>query len=245
MSRFGLGKNLLGLLLECAHRLDVRDRTVADARNTELRKPIIGWQGVHDHDVDGQRDALTDSSDQRIVRQARNEKAGRARGRVSLGPAQSFADRLCRVSALPKEQIRPRVDEEADALLPRRLANGYEPARLPVDVVEPGTLDHPVLEVDADYTQFEKTRDVSGQLSVIFARPAFEVPTDRRIDGRRDPRDDLLSELNRNGLAISVTLRLRDGPAACRDRLRARSDNGFRATRIPCVEQQQRHAFDV
>ena len=40
-SRFGLGKNLLRFLLECAHRADVRDRTVADARDTELRQAII------------------------------------------------------------------------------------------------------------------------------------------------------------------------------------------------------------
>jgi hypothetical protein len=34
----GLGKNLLRFQLECAHRADVRDRTVADARDTELRQ---------------------------------------------------------------------------------------------------------------------------------------------------------------------------------------------------------------
>src|SRR5579863_130123 len=77
VSRPGLGKNLLRFLLKCTHRADVRDRTVADARDTELRKAIIRWHAVYDHDVDGQRDALADSPDQSIVCQPGNEEAGR------------------------------------------------------------------------------------------------------------------------------------------------------------------------
>jgi hypothetical protein len=73
-----LGENLLRFLLESAHRVDERNRTVADARDTEIRQAIIRWHAVHDHDVDGHRDALADSPDERIVGQAGNEEAGGA-----------------------------------------------------------------------------------------------------------------------------------------------------------------------
>jgi hypothetical protein len=162
---------------------------------------------------------------------------------ICLGPVQSFADRLCRVDALAKKQVRPRVDEERGFLLLRRRANGRDPPRLPVDVVESRSFDDPVLKVDPDHAQIEKTRDVIGQLAVIFTIPAFDVHGDGGVNGRRDPRDDLLSELDRDGLAVSVSLRLRDRPAACRDCLRTRLDDGFGTARIPCIVEQQGAPF--
>ena len=105
---------------------------------------LVRWYAVHDHDVDGQCYAIADPTDQRIVSQAGNKEAGSARGCVCLGPVQSFADRLCRVDALAKKQVRPRVDEERGSLLLRRRANGRDPPRLPVDVVEARALDNPV-----------------------------------------------------------------------------------------------------
>ena len=53
-----------------------------------------------------------------------NEETGRASGRVSLGPLQSFAYSLCGVAALAEEQVRPRVNEENHSLLFGSLANG-------------------------------------------------------------------------------------------------------------------------
>ena len=99
-------KNLPRFLLEHTHRADVRDRSVADARNAELGEVLVRWHAVHDHDVDRQRYAIADPTDQRIVSQAGNEEAGSARGCVCLGPVQIFADRLCRVDALAKKQTR-------------------------------------------------------------------------------------------------------------------------------------------
>src|SRR5262249_2908608 len=109
---------------------------------------------------------------------------------------------------------------------------------LPLEVVESRTFNDPVFKVDADYAQVEKTRDVVGQFALVFAIPAFEVHGHRDLDGRDNPPDDLLGQPDRDGLAISVALRLGDRPAASRDRLSTGLGNSFRATRIPCVVEQ-------
>ncbi len=128
----GLGKNVLRFLSECRHRSDERDGTVADARNTEGGQTTRGWDAFHDHHINGYRYAIADPANQRVIQQPGNEKAGRARGYVCLGPLQSFADRGCRISTLAKKQIRPRIDEQRDSLTLRRLANDCDPARLPI-----------------------------------------------------------------------------------------------------------------
>src|SRR5690348_4701017 len=53
-----LGKDLLGLLLKYAHRADVWDRTIADARDAEPGETFIRWHAVHDHDIHRQRDSF-------------------------------------------------------------------------------------------------------------------------------------------------------------------------------------------
>src|SRR5262249_45664794 len=98
-------------------------------------------------------------------------------------------------------------------------------------------------KVDADHSRIEKTRDVVGQFAVVLAVATFEVRGDGHFDGRRDTADDLLGELDRDGLA--VTLRLRDGPAARCDRLSARSKNRFGAAGIPRIVKQERRALYV
>ena len=116
---------------------------------------------------------------------------------------------------------------------------------MPFDCVEALTFDDAILEIDTDHAQIEKTRDIAGQLIVVIAVPAFEIDRNGEIDRRRDPRNDLLGELDRDGLAVAVTLRFRDGPAACGDRGRACFNNGFCTARIPRIVEQQRRAFDV
>src|SRR5215475_13766883 len=148
---------------------------------------------------------------------------------------EGFTKRLCRVAALGKKQIGPRIDEERDSLLLGCLANDGDAACLPLEVVESRTFNDPVFKVDADHTQVEKTRDVVGQFALVFAIPAFEVHGYRDVDGRGNPPDDLLGQPDRNGLAISVALRLGDRPTARRDRPSARFENGFGAARVPRV----------
>src|SRR5215471_12948911 len=65
------------------------------------------------------------------------------------------------------------------------------------------------------------------------------------VDGRDNPPDDLLGQPDRDGLAISVALRLGDRPTARRDRLSARFDNGFGAARVPRVVEQQGGSLHV
>src|SRR5262249_1482686 len=79
----------------------------------------------------------------------------------------------------------------------------------------------------------------------VLAVATFEVHGDGRFDGGRDTLDDPLGELDRDGLAVAVALRLRHGPAAGRDRLCARLQNGVSGTRIPGIVQHEWRAFDV
>src|SRR5215510_6951133 len=115
---------------------------------------------------------------------------------------EGFTKRLCRVAALGKKQIGPRIDEERHSLLLGRLANDGDAAFLPLEVVESRTFNDPIFKVDADYAQVEKTRDVVGQFALVFAIPAFEVHGHRDVDGRDNPPDDLLGQPDRDGLAI-------------------------------------------
>jgi hypothetical protein len=88
-------------------------------------------------------------------------------------------------------------------------------------------------------------RDVVGQFAVVLGVATFEVHGDGHFDGRRDTAHNPLGELDRDGLAVAVTLRLRDGPAARCDRLCARSKNRFGAAGIPRIVKQERRAFHV
>src|SRR5215472_19117695 len=173
---FPLGKHLLCVLLEHAHRADVRDGTVADAGDAELGQSVIWRHTVHDHHVDGKRYAIADPTDQRIVSQAGNEETGRARGCVRLGSVEGFTKRLCRVAALGKKQVGPRIDEERHSLLLGRLANDGDAACLLLEVV---TFNDPVFKVDADHAEVEKTRDVVGQ----FASSSLYPPSKSTVIG--------------------------------------------------------------
>ena len=48
-----LGKGFLRLLLKYTHRVDVWDRTIANARDAELGETFIRWHALHDHDIHG------------------------------------------------------------------------------------------------------------------------------------------------------------------------------------------------
>src|SRR5580692_12583764 len=78
------------------------------------------------------------------------------------------------IPALAQEQVRPRVDEKSDGLILRDTADGCNPAGLPVDVVKPRPLDDPVLEIDADHAQSEKTGDIIRQFAVVLTISPFE-----------------------------------------------------------------------
>src|SRR5262245_26477508 len=164
---------------------------------------------------------------------------------AAYASVEGFTKRLCRVAALGKKQIGPRIDEERHSLLLGGLANDGDAACLPLDVVESRTFNDPVFKVDADHAQVEKTRDIVGQFALVFAIPAFEVHSHRDVDGRDNSPDDLLGQPDRDGLAISVALRLGDRPTARRDHLSARFDNGFGAARVPRVVEQQGGSLHV
>src|SRR6185312_10849698 len=68
------------------------------------------------------------------------------------------------------------------------------------------------------HARIEKPRDVVGQFAIVFAVAGLEAHGDGCLNGRRDAPDDLLGELDRDDLTAAIPLRLRDGPAACRDR---------------------------
>src|SRR6516162_7523034 len=111
------------------------------------------------------------------------------------------------------KQVRPSIDEEPDAFLFSRPSNGRDPVRLAVDLIEPGAMYDPVFKVDADHAQIDKTQDVVSQLAVIFTIPAFEVRANWSVNGSGNPSDDMLDKVDWDDLTVSVTLRLRDGPA--------------------------------
>src|SRR5262249_7855197 len=152
---------------------------------------------------------------------------------------ESLSGSLRWVITMFKEQVGPRVDEELDALMLGCFADSGNPARLPVDIVETRALDDPVLEIDTNHARVEKARDVAGQFAVVLAVATFEVHADGHVDRRCDTPDDLFGELDRDGLAIAITLGLRDRPTARRNRLGARSENRFGAAGIPCIVEQQ------
>src|SRR4029077_4725457 len=115
---------------------------------------------IHDHHVDGQDRAVTDSTDQRLVLQARNEEAGGTGAGVRLRALEGRVDGVSRVARLHKEQVRPRVDEKVNALLLCRVADGGDPPCLPADVVKAGPLHDAVFEVNPDNPQVEDAGDV-------------------------------------------------------------------------------------
>src|SRR5262249_37712609 len=155
---------------------------------------------------------------QRILRQAGDEEAGRACSRVSLGPLQRFGNSLGCVLTVFKKYVRARVDEQVDALLLCRFADRTEAPGLSVDSIKARAFDDPILEVDADHAQVDKTRNVVSKLDVVFAITALEIHGDRGIDARRDTPNDLLGEFDRDRFTVLVALRRRDRPTACRDR---------------------------
>ena len=153
-----LGMNLARLLFERIHRADVRDGTVADARDAKPGQAINCRHTVHDHDVDGHRYAVADPTDERIVCQA-GDKNPEAPAGVRFGPVESLAHRMRRIAAGPETQIGPRVDEECHALLLRCCADGRDPTRLALDLAKSRAIDDPVLKVDADHAQIDQSRD--------------------------------------------------------------------------------------
>jgi hypothetical protein len=120
-----------------------------------------------------------------------------------------------------KEHVRPRVQEQVNALLHRDFADRTEPSGLSVNAIKSRSFDDPILEVYANDAQVNETRNAVGQLSVVFAIAALEVDGDRSIDARCDAADDPLDEFNRDRFTILIALRSRDRPAASRDRFRA------------------------
>jgi len=61
-----------------------------------------------------------------------------------------------------KENVRPRVDEQVDALLLCWIADRTQPPDLPVDAYKAGAFDDPILEVDANDAQVDKTEMLSA-----------------------------------------------------------------------------------
>jgi SWIM zinc finger len=78
-----LRKNLARLLLESLHRLDIRNRPLAHAGDTQFRELVVRRDALHNHDVDRQRRFLCNPTDMVGRGQPGNEEAGRARRRVS------------------------------------------------------------------------------------------------------------------------------------------------------------------
>src|SRR5262249_18203371 len=126
-----------------------------------------------------------------------------------------------------------------------RVANSSDAVRLPVDRIEADTLHNAVFEVHPDHSQCEKTGYVFSQHGIVVAVSAFKVHGHRDLYRARDARHDLLAQSNRDGFGVPVALRLCNGPAAGRDSLCARIQNGLRGTRIPGIVQQEWSAFDV
>ena len=80
----------------------------------------------------------------------------------ALALSRASPDGVGCVLAVFENHIRSSVVEEIDALLLRRLANGRNAARLPVDAVKPRAFDDPIFEIDANHAQIQKARNVSG-----------------------------------------------------------------------------------
>src|ERR1700722_1406100 len=87
-----LRKEFARLLLESFHGLDVWNRPVAHAGNTQFRELVIRWDTFHDHDVDRQRRFLSNPADMVGLGQPGNEEAGRAGRGVCLRSLQGFVD---------------------------------------------------------------------------------------------------------------------------------------------------------
>ena len=98
--------NLARLLFERIHRADVGDWTVADARDAKPCQSINGWHTVHDHDVDGQRDAVANPTNERFVFQAGDKEPGGASSGVCFAPVESLAHRMRRI-AVGKKHVCP------------------------------------------------------------------------------------------------------------------------------------------
>jgi hypothetical protein len=64
-----------------------------------------------------------------------------------------------------KKYVGTRVHEELNALLLCRFADSTEPPGLSIDTIKPRAFDDPILEIDANYTQIDKARNVVRKLS--------------------------------------------------------------------------------
>src|SRR4029077_15823545 len=144
-----------------------------------------------------------------------------------------------------QKQVRSRVDEEVDALLLGRRADGGDAPRLPGYRIKAGAFDDPVFEINPDYAQVEQTGNVLGKPALVLVVPALEVDGHGEVNRVHDPSDDLLYQTDRDGFAVSVALSLRDRPAAGRDGLRSRLRDRPGGAGVPGVVEQQRRAFDV
>src|SRR5262249_40987215 len=107
-----LRKDLPRILSESLHRADIGNRAVADARDTKLGQAPRRRYAFHDHYIDGERNAIADPADQRIVPQARNEEAGRSCGGIGFRAVESVVNGACRVAWLTQKQVCPRIDKE-------------------------------------------------------------------------------------------------------------------------------------
>src|ERR1700722_2804545 len=149
-------------LPERVHRVDIRNGSVADARNPEFSEALVVWYPVHHHHINRQRGALTDPGDQRLLLQPRDEKA-RCPGRlVGAGSVQRSLDRGLWIIALPEKQIRACVDEQRDLLLVGGLPDRGDATGLPINAVQSGPLDDAIFEIDSNDTQIQQVADVLG-----------------------------------------------------------------------------------
>src|SRR5689334_18158547 len=149
-----------------------------------------------------------------------------------------------RITVLEKN-VRTCIDEQRDLLLVRCLTKRCDTLRLPGDRVEPLSVDNSVLEVHSDNAEVENPSDILRKPRLGFAVSAFEVYRYGQLDRSGDPPGDLFDNRQRNGLAVAIALRFGDGPTAGRNRLCTRVDDGFRASRIPGVVEDDGLAFAV
>src|SRR6185369_3055157 len=150
--------------LELRHQRAMRERAVADARDSGARPhPLVRRAGEGDH-IQRQRDLADHALDVRRVGQARHEEAARAGGGERLPALDHLIDGRVAVVLRLEQGVGTGVDEE---LIADRAADRGDSAGLKVERVEALAADHLVLEVAADRAGRGEPDDIGRALTGV------------------------------------------------------------------------------
>ena len=178
------------------------------------------------------------------VGQARHEEAGSTGPFVSRRTRLRFFEPVLRRDPAVEIHIAACVDEHRNPAGVRHRADRRDARALRLDGVQALALDDAVFEVDAHHTQVQQARDIVRDGRTVLGVATFGVYRDRHVGHLGDDaRGDLRQHIERQLLAIVITLRRCDRPTARGDDARARIADRARAAGIPRVVDEERGIY--